>query len=125
MLGYEACFLAGLKKLEMESGVLPHRPKKIIYSTLYSSVRPSFIVDISAQFDRRLEALLAYRSQYDDQAEGSGLFPGQQDVRERVEAMARFYGIMAGVRYGEPFLLKETLLVDDPIAEICRGRPSI
>ncbi len=122
-LGYEACFLAGLKKLDVAGDA--HRPKKIIYSTLYADVRPSFVVDITRQFERRLEALLAYHSQYDDQPEGKELFPSQQDVRERVEAMARFYGMMAGVRYGEPFLLKEVPLVDDPISEICRGRPSI
>lgn len=122
-LGYEACFLAGLKKLPLEGE--PHRPKKIIYSTLYSPVRPSFVVDITEQFEARLQALLAYHSQYDDQPEGRELFPSQQDVRERVEALARFYGMMVGVRYGEPFLLKEALLVDDPLASICGGRPSI
>lgn len=122
-LGYEACFLAGLKKLEASGE--PHRPKKIVYSTLYADVRPSFVVDITAQFDRRLRALLAYHSQYDDQPEGGHLFPSQQDVRERVEALARFYGMTVGARYGEPFLLKEVALVDDPIVEICRGRPSI
>lgn len=146
-LGYEACFLAGLKKLDLpevaanfsspsevaaNSGSPPaatpgeaHRPKKIIYCTLYADVRPSFVVDITGQFERRLEALLAYHSQYDDQPEGQDLFPSQQQVRHRVEAMARFYGMMAGVKYGEPFLLRETLLVDDPLVEICRGRPSI
>lgn len=122
-LGYEACFLAGLKKLDV--GGDAHRPKKIIYSTLYADARPSFVVDITRQFKRRLEALLAYHSQYDDQPEGEELFPSQRDVRERVEAMARFYGMMVGVRYGEPFLLKEVALVDDPLTEICRGRPSI
>ena len=122
-LGYEACFLAGLKKLELEGE--PHRPKKIIYCTLYYDVRPSFVVDISEQFERRLQALFAYHSQYDDQEEGKDLFPAQADLRQRVESLARFYGMMVGVKYGEPFLLREVLLVSDPIAEICRGRPSI
>ncbi len=122
-LGYEACFLAGLRKLDLDGE--PHRPRKIIYCTLYYDVRPSFVVDITDQFERRLQALLAYHSQYDDQAEGSDLFPTQADLRQRVEALARFYGMMVGVKYGEPFLLKETILVSDLIAEICRGRPSI
>jgi bacillithiol biosynthesis deacetylase BshB1 len=122
-LGYEACFLAGLQKLPLEGS--PHRPRKIIYSALYYDVRPSFVVDISEQFERRVEALLAYHSQYDDQAEGSGLFPSHAEVRQRVEALARFYGMMVGVKFGEPFLLRETMLVSDPLAEICRGRPSI
>src|SRR5215813_11552868 len=62
-LGYEACFLAGLKKLEEYSE--PHRPFKIIYTSLYANVTPSFVVDISAQFERRMDALLSYRSQYE------------------------------------------------------------
>lgn len=122
-LGYEACFLAGLRKLALEGE--PHRPRKIIYCTLYYDVRPTFVVDISEQFERRMQALLSYHSQYDDQEAGKDLFPSQADLRARVEAMARFYGMMVGVKYGEPFLLKEVLLVSDPIAELCRGRPSI
>ncbi len=122
-LGYEACFLAGLKKAPLEGE--PHRPKKILYSTIYYDVRPSLVVDITEQFERRLDALLAYHSQYDDAEEGSSLFPSHADVRRRVETMAHYFGMMAGVRYGEPFLLRETLLVEDPIAEICRGRPSV
>src|SRR5580700_6939313 len=55
-IGYEACFLAGLKKLDQYTE--PHRPSKIIYSSLYADVKPSFIVDISAQFERRMTALL-------------------------------------------------------------------
>ena len=122
-LGYEACFLAGLKKLELQGE--PHRPHKILYCTLYYEVRPSFVADITNQFERRLQALLAYHSQYDDHAEGKDLFPSQDELCQRVEALARFYGMMAGVKYGEPFLLKEMLLVADPITELCRGRPSI
>src|SRR5271154_6523552 len=61
-LGYEACFLAGLKKLDQYTE--PHRPYKIVYSSIYANVTPSFVVDISAQFERRMAALLTYRSQY-------------------------------------------------------------
>ena len=46
-LGYEACFLAGLRKADLEGE--PHRPAKIVYASLYADVRPSFVVDISAQ----------------------------------------------------------------------------
>src|SRR5580700_9036995 len=55
-IGYEACFLAGLRKIDQYTE--PHRPYKIIYSSLYADVKPSFIVDISAQFERRMTALL-------------------------------------------------------------------
>jgi len=110
-IGLEGCFLAGLKKLDEESE--PHRPTKIIYSSLYANVNPSFVVDISAQFERRMAALLAYDSQYGDQAGASELFPQQQEIRERLAAIARFYGNLIGVKYGEPFVVKETMRVDD------------
>jgi len=110
-LGYEACFLAGLKKLDEYSA--PHRPQKVIYASLYANVKPSFVVDISGQFEARMAALLSYRSQYGAQDEGSGLFPQEQEIRERLGAAARFYGNLIGAKYGEPFVVKETMQVDD------------
>ncbi|MBZ5608391.1 MAG: bacillithiol biosynthesis deacetylase BshB1 [Acidobacteriia bacterium] len=110
-IGFEACFLAGLKKLDEETQ--PHRPHKIIYSSLYANVAPSFVVDISAQFERRMAALFAYESQYGEAPEAAHLFPQQQEIRERLAALARFYGNLIGVKYGEPFVLKETMRVDD------------
>src|ERR1017187_6908974 len=114
VLGYEAAFVAGLAKLDL--GAPPHRPFKIIYASLYADVRPTFMVDISAQFDTRFESLMAYRSQYQDQAAGSGLFPREAEIRERLAAMAGFYGLLAGVKYAEPFVQKEVGLVDDLLA---------
>jgi LmbE family N-acetylglucosaminyl deacetylase len=111
-LGYEACFLAGLKKLDEYSE--PHRPYKILYSSIYANVTPSFVVDISAQFERRMAALLSYRSQYGG-GEGGELFPDQREIRERLGAIARFYGNLVGVKYGEPFVVKETMLVEDVV----------
>ena len=113
-LSFEACFLAGLKKLDPYSE--PHRPFKILYSSLYADVKPSFIVDISAEFERRMEALFCYASQYGGAAEGVELFPTQQEIRERLGAIARFYGNLIGVKYGEPFVVKEAMSVDDIVA---------
>jgi len=112
VVGYEACFLAGLAKLELD-GLAPHRPFKIVYATLYYDIRPTFVVDITEQFEARIEAILAYKSQFTDQEAGKDLFPAQAEIRERIEAMARFYGLMAGVKYAEPFVQKEVGLVDD------------
>jgi len=111
-MAYEACFLAGLKKID--SATEPHRPYKVIYSSIYANVTPSFVVDISAQFERRMRALLTYRSQY-GVAEGE-LFPDEQEIRERLGAVARFYGNLIGVKYGEPFVVKEAMRVDDVVA---------
>ena len=113
-LGYEAAFLAGLKKLPVEGE--PHRPFKIIYASLYYDVRPSFVVDISEQFESRVRALMAYRSQYSDQSAGSNLFPAEKEIRGRLEAMASYYGLLAGVKYAEPFVQKEVGLVEDVTA---------
>jgi N-acetylglucosamine malate deacetylase 1 len=117
-LGYEACFLSGLSKLDSShwsglENLAPHRPFKIIYASLYADVRPSFIVDITPYIEQRHSALMAYQSQYANQKAGSGLFVPEEEIRERTFAEARHYGHLAGVRYGEPFVQKEVGLVDD------------
>jgi bacillithiol biosynthesis deacetylase BshB1 len=131
VLGYEACFLAGLAKLALSSQPLrpsaqgglesaisqsPHRPFKIIYATLYYDVRPTFVVDISEQFEQKFASILAYKSQFTDQEAGKDLFPAHAEIRARVESMARYYGALGGVTYAEPFLQKEVGLVDDLLA---------
>ncbi len=113
-LGYEACFLAGLKKLDQYTE--PHRPYKIIYASLYANVTPSFVVDITRHFERRMESLFCYRSQYWRTDEGGAIFPDEAEIRERLAAIARFYGNLIGVRYGEPFVVKETMRIDDVVA---------
>ncbi|WP_204101321.1 bacillithiol biosynthesis deacetylase BshB1 [Occallatibacter savannae] len=110
-LGYEACFLSGLSKVE--TGEPPHRPFKIVYASLYADVRPGFIVDITPFIEQRHRALMAYKSQYANQAAGSALFVPEEEIRERTFAEARHYGLLAGVKYGEPFVQKEVGLVDD------------
>jgi len=110
-LGYEACFVSGLTKLDIPGA--PHRPYKILYASLYADVRPSFVVDITPYIEQRLKSLLAYRSQYANQATGDTLFVPEDDIRERTFSTARHYGLLAGVRYAEPFVQKEVGLVDD------------
>ncbi len=113
-LGYEACFAAGLASLNLspEHGA-PHRPFKILYASLYADVRPSFVVDITPHIETRQQALLAYRSQYGTQPAGTGLFVPEDEIRERMFSTARHYGLLAGVRYAEPFVQREVGLVND------------
>jgi len=94
-------------------GLSAHRPFKIIYATLYYDVRPTFVVDITDQFENRFQSLIAYKSQFTDQEAGKDLFPAQADIHARTGALARFYGMMGGVTYAEPFLQKEVGLVED------------
>ncbi len=127
ILGYEAAFLSGLAKLALGSqlsalgepstdSASPHRPFKIIYASLYRDVRPTFVVDITDQFETRFAALMAYKSQFTDQEAGSGIFPAQKEIRTRIESMARYYGLLGGVTYAEPFVQKEVGLVEDVMA---------
>jgi len=134
VLGYEACFLAGLAKLDPQEALTgagrpldsrrgagatalpPHRPFKIIYATLYYDIRPTFVVDIGEQFEGKFASILAYKSQFSDQEAGKELFPAHDEIRARVDAMARFYGMLGGVTHAEPFLQKEVGLVEDLLA---------
>ncbi|SNT00708.1 bacillithiol biosynthesis deacetylase BshB1 [Granulicella rosea] len=117
-LGYEACFVAGLSKVVTpgDPDAKPHRPYKILYASLYADVRPTLVVDITPYMETRLASLLAYRSQYGNQPQGGGLFVPEEEIRERTFASARHYGLLAGVRYAEPFVQKEVALVDDLMA---------
>jgi bacillithiol biosynthesis deacetylase BshB1 len=111
-IGYEACYYAGLSKLPLQGE--PHRPHKIIYASLYvPSVRPTFVVDITKQFERKLKAILCYSSQFSPQKDARNLFPSLADLRERVGGLARYFGSMIGTRYGEPFVTREVAAVDD------------
>ena len=135
VLGYEACFLAGLEKLDPQEALnqksalkpkaledhgptklAPHRPFKIVYATLYYDVRPTFVVDISHQFEQKLASILAYKTQFSDQEAGKDLFPAHDEIRARVDSMARYYGMLGGVTHAEPFLQKEVGLVEDLLA---------
>jgi N-acetylglucosamine malate deacetylase 1 len=133
VLGYEACFLAGLSKLDplaalgnLQSAIsrqdagatklAPHRPFKIIYATLYYDVRPTFVVDIGEQFEQKYASILAYKSQFSDQEAGKDIFPAHDEIHARVESMARYSGALGGVKYAEPFLQKEVGLVEDLLA---------
>src|SRR5262249_35165862 len=116
-LGYEACFLAGLSKLELQdasllrpplpksgqsAGEMPlaaHRPFNIVYATLYYDVRQSFVFDIPGQLEARLEWFSAYKPQFPDQDAGRVASPAYAEIRERVATMARYYGMLAGVKY--------------------------
>src|SRR5258706_6216639 len=130
VLGYEACFLAGLAKLDPKQALgtldarqdagatklAPHRPFKIVYATPYYDLRPTVVVYIGEQFEKKVASILAYKSQFSDQEAGRDLFPAHDEIRARVDAMARYYGMLGGVTQAEPFLQKEVGLVDDLLA---------
>src|SRR4029077_4836275 len=117
-LGYEGCFLAGLKQLPLEGEAF--RPSKILYSISYADVRPTFVVDITAQYEQRRKAILAFASQFrPKKGESSKNYKKHQvflpiaPLKDKMTLLPRHYGEMIGVKYGEPFLQKELMKVDD------------
>jgi N-acetylglucosamine malate deacetylase 1 len=115
-LSYEGCFLAGLKQLPIPSEA--YRPFKILYATTYDeTVRPSFLVDITEQFEQRHKAILAYRSQFRPKKREtkSKVHLPLDELEDRVNLTSRHYGRMIGVKYAEPFLVREVMQVDDVV----------
>jgi bacillithiol biosynthesis deacetylase BshB1 len=114
-LGRDACYLAGLARYDAEGK--PHRPQKILYALSYREdpIKPTFTVDISAQFERKLGAIKCYASQFDGAQAAGEIFPTGQDLYSLVETQNAHYGSLIRKRYGEPFFTQETLEVDDVV----------
>ena len=119
-LGYEGCFLAGLKQLPIDGE--PHRPFKILYSTVFASVRPTFVIDITPHFEQRSRAIRAFASQFlpnktesRKQFKKTNVFLAIDRLEDEMNLLARHYGELIGVKYGEPFLIKELMQVHDVV----------
>jgi bacillithiol biosynthesis deacetylase BshB1 len=114
-LGYEGCFLAGLKQLPLEGE--PHRPFKILYATSFEGMTPSFVVDVTKQYETRRRAILAYGSQFRPakSERRQRVYLAIDELNPKMELLARHYGQLIGVKYGEPFLQKELMVVEDVV----------
>jgi bacillithiol biosynthesis deacetylase BshB1 len=119
-LAYEGCFLAGLKQLPLEGE--PFRPFKILYATSFAEVRPTFVVDITPEYEQRRKAILAFSSQFIPpkrqsrrQFKKTSVFLAIDRLEFHMNQIARQYGEAIGVQYGEPFLVKELMQVRDVI----------
>lgn len=114
-LGRDACYLAGLARYDAVGA--PHRPSKLLYALSYREdpVKPTFVVDISGQFDRKLAAIRCYASQFDGAKAAGEIFPTGQDLYSLIETQNAHYGSLIRKRYGEPFFTHETLEVEDVV----------
>ena len=114
-LGYEACFVAGLKNYPLEG--LPFRPFKIIYAAAYADARPTFAVDITKQYDRRRQAILAYASQFRPPKHDrkSRVAIPLDELEGRMNLQAGYYGRLIGVKYAEGFVVKEVAQLEDVV----------
>jgi bacillithiol biosynthesis deacetylase BshB1 len=115
-LARDACFLAGLAKYDAPG--VPHRPHKILYALAFREdpVKPSFVVDITPQMERKMAAIRCYASQFDGAKNAGELFPTGQDLYSLIEVQNAHYGSLIRTRFGEPFFAYETMKVDDVVA---------
>jgi N-acetylglucosamine malate deacetylase 1 len=111
----DACFHAGLTKLDASP---PHRPRKVIHAIAYREdhVKPTFVVDISKEFDTKLEAIKCYASQFDGATWAGEVYPNGEPLYDIVRHQAAHYGTLIRTQYGEPFFTYETTRADDLLA---------
>ena len=98
-LAAEACFLAGLPRLDQYTE--PCRVEKILYASGLSQTAPTLVTDVSAEFEDRMAALKAYSAQF------------SHELRESLTLRARYFGQMIGVEFGEPYVVKGVIRADD------------
>jgi bacillithiol biosynthesis deacetylase BshB1 len=109
----DACFVAGLKKIE--SKVAPHRPLKVLHALSFreDNQKPTFVVDITDAFEKKLEAIGCYESQFGDAVQAGEVYPNGEPLHDLIRHHAAHYGSLIRCRYGEPFYTTETMRVDD------------
>ena len=115
-LARDACFVAGLTRAAIDGE--PHRPQKILHAVAYQEppVEPRFVVDISEQMERKLEAVAAYRSQFEGKTWAGDIFGGgDRPLLDQIRVHAAHYGSLIRRPYGEPFWTRETIRVDDVV----------
>ncbi len=114
-LGRDACYLAGLGRYDAPGD--PHRPFKVLYALAYREdpVKPTFVVDISDQFERKMQAIRCYASQFDGARSAGEIFPTGQDLYGLIAVQSGHYGSLIRTRYGEPFHTEETMAVEDVV----------
>jgi N-acetylglucosamine malate deacetylase 1 len=112
----DACFVAGLAKVAPE--VPKHRPFKVLHCLSFREdwQKPSFVVDISSVFERKLQAVFCYASQFEGVSQAGEVYPNGEPLAEILRHQAAHYGSLIRCRYGEPFFTFETMRVDDVAA---------
>ena len=116
-LVYEGTFLAGLTRYE--TGQECYRPPKAAYYMHWHEFEPSFIVDITDHFDRKMEAIHAYSTQFkpDDASYKQTRLTSHEYHWKLVHRMA-YYGSLIQRQYGEGFLIRGKMEVENPL-QVC------
>lgn len=116
----EASFYAGLARLQ--TGQKAHRPQAVIYFLQNYVSHPSFVVDVTETFERKMKAIGSYKSQFHNpNSKEPATFIARKSFLAMIEGRARHFGAMIGVDFGEAFVTKQPPRVDDVVAAY-RGR---
>jgi len=112
----DACFLSGLAKLAPDTA--KHRPRKILHAVAYRQdfIRPTFVVDVSDDFERKIEAIRCYASQFEGEIQAGEVYPNGEPLVDVVRHYGAYYGTLIRRPYGEPYFTTEMMLVDDVVS---------
>ncbi len=107
-----ACFYSGLTKIDADGE--PHRPKTMIYYFHHEIARPSFIVDISNEFNEKITAIQAHKSQFHNpESKEPETYISRPEFLDSIKNRAKYFGFQIGVEYGEPFLVKSAIKINN------------
>ena len=112
----DACFVAGLAKLAPD--VPKHRPLKVVHCISFRQdfEKPTFVVDISDEFEEKLAAIRCFETQFGGANQAGEVYPNGEPLYDAIRHYSAYYGSMIRTRYGEPFFTTETMRVDDVAA---------
>ena len=105
-------FYSGLKRVKTDWE--EYRPKSLIYYFQHEVGKPSFVADISKEFETKLKAVKSYTSQFfNPKSEEPNTFISQPEFLDSVVTRAKYFGFQIGVEYGEPFFVKSAIKIDN------------
>jgi bacillithiol biosynthesis deacetylase BshB1 len=118
-----AAFAASLAKFEADGE--PHRVRRVIRYSRHPWFQPDFVVDITDFFERKLEAVRCFASQFTREAEGPKTPISAPDFEDDMRAFWRHHGRGIGAHYAEPFAMDGAPAVPDPVAALCGERRDV
>ncbi|NMO20902.1 bacillithiol biosynthesis deacetylase BshB1 [Pyxidicoccus fallax] len=116
-----ALFFAGVRKFEAEPQGPPFTPRQVLYYPLRHLAEPSFVVDVSSVYERKLAAVHCYASQVQPRPDAPPTLVGSPLSLTSLQARDAFYGAQVGVPHGEPYVIRETLGLTDPLDHFRRN----
>jgi bacillithiol biosynthesis deacetylase BshB1 len=112
----DACFVAGLAKVAPD--VPKHRPHKVVHAIAYREdyEKPTFVMDVTAGWDRKLAAIACYQSQFEGLTQAGEVYPNGEPLTDIVTHQGAHYGALIRRKYGEPYWTLETVVVEDLVS---------